>query len=170
VKKGKKNAEKNKGGRPSKFERRWLPQVRKLAGWGATEERIAEFFGVCIATITNWKRDYPEFLAALKAGKDEADERVVQGLYERAVGYSHKDTDIRAVSLGQGMGSQIVQTPIVKYYPPDPTAAIFWLKNRRPKDWRDKVQHEVADADGQNLGTGLAVEIAKAILAGKEGK
>jgi hypothetical protein len=33
---------------------------------------------------------------------------------------------------------EIITTKLTKHYPPDTTAAIFWLKNRQPGKWRDK--------------------------------
>lgn len=58
-------------------------------------------------------------------------------MFERATYYSHPDTHI---SNFQG---DITVTPLTKHYPPDTTACIFWLKNRKPKDWRDKVESDV---------------------------
>ena len=52
------------------------------------------------------------------------------------MGYEHDEVDIRVVD------KEVIQTPIRKYYPPDSTALIFWLKNRKPADWRDKVEPE----------------------------
>ena len=46
----------------------------------------------------------------------------------------HEDTDIRVVN------GEIVITPIVKYYPPNATSLIFWLKNRQSAKWRDKTE------------------------------
>ena len=74
---------------------------------------------------------------SLKVGKDIPDQNVERSLYQRAIGYSHPDVDIRVVD------GDVVQTEIVKHYPPDTTAAIFWLKNRKPKDWRDKQEVEL---------------------------
>ena len=78
------------------------------------------------------KNNYPEFRQALKVSKDQADDRVERSLYERATGYERDEIDIRVVN------GEIVKTPIRKFYPPDTTAAIFWLKNRKPAQWRDK--------------------------------
>jgi hypothetical protein len=50
--------------------------------------------------------------------------------------------DIRVID------KEIVQTPVRKYYPPDTTAAIFWLKNRRPDLWRDRNQTELTGPNG----------------------
>jgi hypothetical protein len=40
--------------------------------------------------------------------------------------------------------SKVIRVEIVEHYPPDTTACIFWLKNRQPGRWRDRVdvQHE----------------------------
>lgn len=129
-------------GRPSKFEEEFLPQAQKLAKLGATDAEIADFFEIDIRTLYRWKADNEAFCHALKMGKEVADERVVRSLYARACGYEHDEVDIKVVS------GEIVQTQVRKYYPPDTTAGIFWLKNRRPQEWRDKVDQEISGPNG----------------------
>lgn len=125
---------KGKGGRPSDYDRINLDQARILAEKGFTDQEMAEFFGVVRSTISLWKVEHPEFSDALKLGKDAADRKVERSLFERATGYSHPDTYF---SNFQGM---VTETPMTKVYPPDTTAAIFWLKNRQPEQWRDKTE------------------------------
>ncbi len=122
--------------RPSKFKDTFIAQAEKLCKLGATDIEVADFFEVDVRTIYRWKADHDGFCQALKAGKSESDDRVERSLFARATGYEHDEVDIRVV------GGEIVQTPIRKYYPPDTTAGIFWLKNRRPDDWRDKQEVE----------------------------
>jgi len=122
--------------RPSKFKDTFIAQAEKLCKLGATDIEVADFFEVDVRTIYRWKADHDGFCQALKAGKSESDDRVERSLFARATGYEHEEVDIRVV------GGAIVQTPIRKYYPPDTTAGIFWLKNRRPDDWRDKQEVE----------------------------
>lgn len=128
------------GGRPSKYKPEFAGQAEKLCKLGATDAEMADFFQVTISTISLWKVKHSEFSDALKLGKEVADRRVEEALYNRALGYSHEDTDIRVVD------GAIMETPMIKHYPPDTTAAIFWLKNRRPDEWRDKrdVEHSGA--------------------------
>lgn len=123
--------------RPSKFKKEFVAQAEKLCKLGATDMEVADFFEVDVRTIYRWKTENEAFCQALKSGKAESDERVERSLFARAIGYEHDEVDIRVV------GGGIVQTPIRKYYPPDTTAAIFWLKNRRSEQWRDKqdVEH-----------------------------
>lgn len=129
-------------GRPSKFQPEFVAQAEKLCKLGATDMEIADFFEVDVRTLYRWKAEHEGFCQALKSGKEQADERVERSLFARAIGYEHDDMDIRVV---EGV---VVQTPIRKHYPPDTTAGIFWLKNRRSAEWRDKVQQEHTGADG----------------------
>lgn len=120
------------GGRPSSYKEEYVAQAAKLAALGATDADMANFFEVAISTFSLWKVKHQEFSDALKGAKEVADVRVETALYNRAMGYSHEDTDIRVVD------GAVVMTPTIKHYPPDTTAAIFWLKNRKPDEWRDK--------------------------------
>ncbi|WP_420465605.1 helix-turn-helix domain-containing protein [Panacagrimonas sp.] len=129
-------------GRPSKFKDEMVDQARKLANKAFTDAEVAEFFNIPRTTLYRWMNDHPELRDALKLGKVAADERVERSLYERATGYSHPDVH---VSNYQGA---VTLTPINKVYPPDTTAMIFWLKNRRPEEWRDKVDHEHGGPNG----------------------
>lgn len=118
-------------GRPSKYHDRVPEQARKLSIAGWTDAQMAEFFGIGLSTLHRWKHEFPEFQDALKA-KGQADAEVEASLFMRATGYSHPDVHI---SNFQGA---ITITPIIKHYPPDSTAMIFWLKNRQPERWREK--------------------------------
>ncbi len=122
-------------GRPTSYKPEYNEQVFKLCLLGATDADIADFFEVTETTINNWKIDYPEFFESIKSGKQKADSTVAESLYKRANGYEHEDVDIKMYD------GEIIQTKLIKHYPPDTTAAIFWLKNRKPAVWRDK--HEV---------------------------
>lgn len=124
-------------GRPTKYKPEYEEQAYKLALLGATDADLADFFGVTEKTIRNWKKDHKGFLPALKKGKAEADAHVADRLFKRATGYTHE-----AVKIFNDGGKPLV-VPYEKHYPPDTTAAIFWLKNRQPEAWRDKqtVEH-----------------------------
>ena len=124
------------GGRPSKFKPEFVRQAEKLCTIGLTDAELASFFEVSEVTLNAWKHKHPEFLNALKVGKDEADTRVERSLYHRAIGYSHPEEKIF------NDGGEPLIVPTTKHYPPDTTAAIFWLKNRKTAEWRDKQDHE----------------------------
>lgn len=58
--------------------------ARRLALIGLDDQRIAVALGISESTLTLWKRKFPEFKAAIHAGKDVADAPVIASLYELA--------------------------------------------------------------------------------------
>lgn len=127
---------KNATGRPTAYQEQFNEQAYKLCLLGATDKELADFFEVDEATLNNWKIDFPKFFESIKEGREVADANVSKSLYKRATGYTY--TESRTES-----GTGYVRTSETeKEVPPDPTAAIFWLKNRRPRNWRDKQEVE----------------------------
>lgn len=131
----------SKRGRPSQFHERYIDEARKLGMLGATDAECAAFWGVSETTVNNWKHQHPEFLESLNAGKMAADANVADRLYQRAMGYSHKAVKIFMPANAPAP----VYADYVEHYPPDTAAGIFWLKNRRKADWRDKLEHTGED-------------------------
>lgn len=123
---------KHPGGRPPKFKPEFAEQAKKLCELGATDADLADFFKVAVRTVERWKGEHEEFCRALKVSKELADQRVERSLYQRAIGY---ETD--AVKIFQYEGKEVI-VPYREQVQPDTTAAIFWLKNRKPEDWKDK--------------------------------
>lgn len=116
--------------RPTSYKPEYAKQAEVACRLGATDRDLAELFQVSTVTLNAWKVQFPEFLNSLKQDKAIADARVERSLFQRAVGYSHEEDDIRVIE------NQIVVTPTIKHYPPDTTACIFWLKNRMPEQYR----------------------------------
>jgi hypothetical protein len=98
---------------------------------------LADLFGVSRSTINLWKRENKEFSDSLKIGKGVSDSRVEQALYHRAIGYSY---DAVKIFLDPDTKKPIY-VRYREHVPPDVTACIFWLKNRRPAQWRDHQDH-----------------------------
>jgi hypothetical protein len=121
-------------GRPTSYKPETAEQARKLCLMGATDIEVADFFSIHVATLYRWSQQHPEFREALKAGKEALDERVEKSLFHRAVGYSRD-----SVKIFQHEG-KAVKVPYREHVAPDTTAMIFWLKNRRPREWRDRIQ------------------------------
>lgn len=145
---------------PLKYTPDIAKQAEKLCSLGATETEVAAFFEVDRKTLWRWRQDFPELAEAIRVGKEHADERVVQSLYCLATGERNEDGTWRTK--------------------PDTTACIFWLKNRRPDEWRDVkgVEHsgairhehveELSDADLERIAAGGRPGTAKKANGKKE--
>jgi len=103
----------------------------------AKDEDLARYFDVSEATLNNWKLQYPTFIESIKNGREIADQEVAHSLRNRAMGYKQKVTKVMQY---QGVP---IEVEIEEEVPPDTTAAIFWLKNRQGKNWRDKQEFTV---------------------------
>jgi hypothetical protein len=144
--------EEKKGlGRPTTYKQEYNEQAEKLCKLGATDTELAEFFNCAESTLNLWKIEHQDFSESLKKGKILADANVAERLYQRAMGFEHESEEIKVIPRGNGEGSDIERVPITKIYPPDTAAAIFWLKNRQKKKWRDKVENVYVDDDGNPL-------------------
>lgn len=148
-------------GRPTAYKPEYAEQAIKLSEYGLTDAQMADFFGVSIPTFNAWKSRNPEFLKSLRAGKEVADEQVVRSLYNRATGYDYPEDKIF-----QHNGDPVI-VPTIKHVPPDPTAAKLWLTNRRPAEWRDKVEQRVTGAIGVADLRDKTDEELQAIIGGK---
>ena len=113
-----------------------------LEGWardGLTDEQIAEKMGISRSTLSEWKNQFSDISDALKKGKEVVDKMVENALLKRALGYSYKETTRELfVDKATGIEKLKVTKVVEKEVIPDTTAQIFWLKNRKPEEWRDK--------------------------------
>ena len=127
----------------------------KLEGWakdGLTEEQIVKNMGISRSTLNEWKKKYPDILDTLKKGKDVADRIVENALFESAIGKKYKvEKPIKVKEVQYKDGKRVKEVEHIEYakeevvIPPNTTAQIFWLKNRKPDVWRDKQDVHVKD-------------------------
>lgn len=98
---------------------------------GATDQEVAEAFGVSRRTILRWRAEYPSFNEAYQRGKDIADAKVKKALYLRAVGYEVEDKE-RTVDVDPKTGESkpVRVKTTTKSIPPDTMAIMYWLNNR----------------------------------------
>ena len=130
-------------------------QIYKLCLLGATDSEIADFIGIQESTLNNWKKMYPSFMESLKKGKSVADGNVASKLYIRAIGYEFDETTIEQCPARKTTKHKTT----TKHIPASETAAIFWLKNRRPDLWRDR--REITGKDGGDLIKTAELDISK---------
>lgn len=153
---------KKKRGRPSKKDDLDLSIAMKLAEYGHTMEEIADIIDVAVSNLYKWMKD-KRFREAIKKGREVADDRVVNSLYARALGYEYDEITYEKIKCGLAMRatkeeedieiSEIKAVPqykikvVTKKVIPDVTAQIFWLKNRQPEQWKDRVPEGAGSAE-----------------------
>lgn len=130
-----------------------------LEAWardGLTDEQLSKKIGINPVTLYDWKKKYPKISKSLKKGKEVVDIEVENALLKRAKGYSFLEQKEETDDQGH-----VKITKVVKQVPPDTTAQIFWLKNRKPEQWRDKPdEHQI---DNQSESDNLFNAIAEAV-------
>lgn len=114
-----------------------------LAMDGLTDVEIAEKMGIAKSTLNLWKKRHPSFSDSLKENKQIADAKVKESLYKRALGYSVKEKKVIVEMDSDGNQKPAKIETTEKQIAPDTTAQIFWLKNRDPKNWRDRQEVDV---------------------------
>lgn len=128
----------------------WLTSegLLKLEAWarnGLTDEQIAHNMGITPKTLYRWKDQYSQICQALKKGKEVIDIQVENALLKRALGYQYTEkTKERLFDKKTGKYVLEVTKEVTKEVQPDTTAQIFWLKNRKPQEWRDKKETELS--------------------------
>ena len=122
---------------------KWEQVKNKLTlieGWardGLTDEQIYKNLGIGKTTFYKLVKEHSELSEHLKKGKEIIDYEEEKTLLEKALG--GKKTLKKQKVLKDG--KKIEYTEDI-YVTPDITAIIFWLKNRKPEKWRDKVEVE----------------------------
>jgi hypothetical protein len=126
---------------------KWLTKegLTLIEGWakaGLSDEQIAKNIGVTTTTFYEWKKKYADFTEALKKGKEVSDFEVENALFKSATGYEYEERkEVQEVVDGV-MRKKMEITR--KHVPPNATSAIFWLKNRKPVEWRDRKETNIS--------------------------
>jgi hypothetical protein len=142
-----------KVGRPSDLDNKVVnDKIMEAARLGMRDVDIAEMIGITQRSLDRWKQRNKEFSLSLKLNKLQADREVENSMYMNALGHTKKV--VEQVNSDEG----VVELVKEKYFPPHPTSGIFWLKNRQPEKWRDKVEIDQKSEHTIILNTGDGVE------------
>ena len=134
--------------KPPKFKTQRDDRVYNFCLLGASNKDLCRMLNISGATFSRWRKVKPEFQRAIYLGKEHADARVAKSLFNRAVGYTHKE-----IKIATYMGDITDTQEFDKHYPPDVAAIKMWLINRDPDRWRDLTSTELTGKNGQPLQT-----------------
>ena len=125
----------------------WLTEdkLSLIEGWkrnGLTDEQIASNIGINKSTLYDWSKKFPKFSNSLKKGLEEANIAVENALFKSACGYDYEETT-EELKWDHKTSSWVMMVTKrqKKHMPASQTAQIFWLKNRRAENWRDKIDN-----------------------------
>lgn len=124
----------------------WLSEegLLLIEGWardGLIDEQIFTNMGIKKTTYYNWKNAYPEFKEALLKGKMVVDRQVENALFKAALGYEFEEVTT-FIEIVDGKQKKKVKK-VIKHIPPNTTAQIFWLKNRKRKVWTNEENRSI---------------------------
>ncbi len=144
----------------------WLTSdgLTLLEGWardGLTDEQIMHNMGIqSKSTFYGYKKKYPNISNALKKGKEVADYEVENALFKRALGYTYEEKTYEKVyDKETGLYVERLTKRVTKQVAPDTTAQIYWLNNRKPKQWRNK--RDDSQQDPENEGVMIVNDLPK---------
>lgn len=137
-----------------------LIKVQGYARDGMTDTEMAEAMRISRSTLNTWLKKFPQMAAVIKAGKEVADRKVENSLFERATGKIvtlKKPIKVRKIIYDENTGKKCSEAEEIEYVdeeeyiPADTKAIIFWLTNRKPDEWKQRV--EVANSEEGMYGT-----------------
>lgn len=96
-----------------------LEEIRRDLRSGLGEATVARQIGVSPRSWRRYRKEHPDFAAMIREAAAAVNDEVEAALLRRATGFENADG---------------------KTVPPDVRAAVFWLKNRRPRRWRDRAE------------------------------
>lgn len=127
----------------------WLTDdgLLMIEGWardGLSDEQIAHNMGISAVTLYDWIKKFPKISKALKKGKAPVDLLVENALLKSALGYDvEEETWERKFDKNSGQWIMLCTKKTKRHIPPSNTAQIFWLKNRKPNEWKDKTDRKI---------------------------
>ena len=147
-----------------------LTLVKKWRSLGAELEEIANKLGINTSTLYVYQKKYKEFDNALKRGKEILDAEVENSLAKECIGYYYDETTTTTQAIIDKATGQITsmerveKKTIRKYARPSITAIAYYLNNREPDLWKNKV---LLDGENEN---GILPQLISAIKEKKEDK
>lgn len=123
--------------------------LKKIESWsrdGLSMEQMAHNIGIHPETWRKWRDRYPEMQQAVDTGQRPLNFEVENQLLKKCFGFEHAEE--QAVKDKDG---DITVKRVMKYYPPDTTALIFWLKNKKPDIWGDVYRQQVQIENAEDI-------------------
>lgn len=128
----------------------WLTPdgLLRVKGWardGLTDEQIADKMHISPSTFYSWQNKYSEFSETISAGKAPVDEIAVDSLFKSVTGYYVTVKEpIKLKTKKQLKDKGTIEEEHIEYVerqiyiPGNVNAQIYWTKNRKSRQWKDR--------------------------------
>ena len=109
---------------------------------------VAKKMGISHRVLIEWRKKYPQINEAIKEGKEVVDYKVENALLKVALGYTTVETKVIIGPPDKNGNRKERIEKVHKELPPNPTAIMCWLNNRKPENWkRNRDQFRTDDKD-----------------------
>lgn len=150
----------------AKYDDTFPLRAQDYARRGMIDTQIAKKLGIALSTYYDYQKQHSEFSEAIKKGKQPVDVEVENALLKRAKGFEYEEVHVEYKPKGkedeEAKKKPTLIRKIKKFVVPDTAACAFWLKNRRPKLWKDR--HDVGVSGNLNI------KVVSAVPRPKKGK
>lgn len=146
--------------------------VKRWRGQGAEMSEIADKLHIAQSTLYKYQAEHSEFAEALKVGKEIMDATVENSLFKECVGYEYEETTTITTAIidkktGQPSNLERVERRTTKKYArPSATSIAYYLNNRVPEHWKNKVYYDKVYYDGE-ADDGILPKLLGAMLDAK---
>lgn len=155
--------------RPSLWETNIAPRLKEIKQWyesGATDQEVYNKLNVSHDYYYKAIKEHPTLAELVKIGKEITDLKVINALLKSALGFEYEE--VRTVVEEKNGKKHTRVEKIKKYQPPNPTAMIFWLKNRSPEQWNDRRELILDTKDNEEKRKQLFMDMVKAEVVDSE--
>jgi hypothetical protein len=142
-------------GRKTTYRPEYAKRAYRMCLLGATDQQLADYFEVSPSCIVGWKKKFEDFRAALRRGREEADAKVAEAVFKRAVGYRHRAKKI----FYNRVEDKIVEAEYIEQYPPDTPAGELWLNQRQ--GWSRLKRQDPPDDEQSRAGLPTNIDLSK---------
>mgnify|MGYP003504159300 CR=1 FL=1 len=111
---------------------------------------VAKKMGVTIQTLRKWKKEYPAIKEAIEESKEILDYRVENALIRRALGFMTTETKTILYPPDKNGNRRTRIEKLEKEIPPDTTAIMAFLNNRKPDQWKRNRDNVLQTNDSDN--------------------
>jgi len=148
-------------------------KLEAIRGWckqGSTDAEIMQMIGISHDTFYTWKKTRSEFSDAIRKGKEISNGELLNSAFRLATGFTVPTTvvvklkkpvliggepvfidglplmvDGKVVMRGGKLAYEEIaeEIPSTEYIPPNPSMGIFMVKNRMPKEYKDKQEVDI---------------------------